>query len=113
MNNGNDKINVNEIKILWRKYNMKNVEIYTSDKIRIVSQYDEWIAEFHSSFYIYLKHINNKDSKTRSHLQRRFRDLEYMFKSINQHDRYVHNKQKAIPKKSRIEMLYQQIASNY
>ena len=55
--------------------------------LHITSKCDEWIAEFVGDKLI-LKHINKNNAKTRSHTQRIYLDLSFMFKSISSHDEF-------------------------
>lgn len=79
-----------EVQKLNTIYNFKKCTVFY-DTIYISSEFDEWIAE-HKGNHIKLKHKNKKAQKTRSHHQRNYFDLPYMFNSIKEHDDFVKRK---------------------
>lgn len=63
--------------------------------LHITSKIDEWIAVY-QGHKILLKHINKRNNKTRTHEQRKYLDLKYMFDSIKKHDEYKSNVEMSI-----------------
>ncbi|ADQ03653.1 hypothetical protein Calow_0033 [Caldicellulosiruptor owensensis OL] len=78
---------------LAQKYGFNCYEIH-SNLVRIRSICDEWLIEYVQSPKkpFYLHHYKDKP-----HLQRKFYDLPFLFKSLFQHDIFVLNGRTTVP----------------
>ncbi|WP_039767216.1 hypothetical protein [Caldicellulosiruptor sp. F32] len=78
---------------LAHEYGFKVYEV-TQTVVRIRTICDEWLIQYvegsKKPFYLY-------HYKQKPHLQRKFYDLPFLFKSVWQHDRFVLNGRSTVP----------------
>ncbi len=78
---------------LAHEYGFRVYEV-TQTVVRIRTICDEWLIQYvegsKKPFYLY-------HYKQKPHLQRKFYDLPFLFKSIWQHDRFVSNGRSTVP----------------
>ncbi len=78
---------------LAHEYGFRVYEV-TQTVVRIRTICDEWLIQYvegsKKPFYLY-------HYKQKPHLQRKFYDLPFLFKSIWQHDRFVLNGRSTVP----------------
>ena len=86
----NIQTNENEIINLAEKYGLK-VSFLDMNGIYVKSLVDEWFVEVIDDSNIKLYHFNTRNNlkgKHQKHFQRKYRDFEFMFRSIKQHDKW-------------------------
>ena len=80
-------INKVEIKNLAKKYGFKCKIL--NNIVLIESKYDSWYVECreYDKFPLVLYHQNRRYDKNKYHKQRKFKDFQFLFKSIHEHDK--------------------------
>lgn len=99
-------INIKDIEEKAKEYGL-TCQCY-NNVVYIQSKYNNWYAEIVSNNHIVLHHQNRDRNKSQYHKQRDYKDFDFMFKSIREHDEYKIGRRSFY--NSRIGKLYKQIS---